>query len=341
MTFEHCACVRVFNHIFRDTAFRGVRKLYEQISANKWKSALLVFVFVCFVLAVGYVIGRSLAGPDNWYAGLIIAFIIALIMSLISYYQSDRIALAATGARPVGEGEYIRYKNTVEALSIAAGIPMPRIYVIESPAMNAFATGRNPENSAIAVTTGLLERMNNQELEGVIGHEISHIKNYDILLQTLTMVLVGTVIILSDIFIRMIWFSDDSEDSGGAGIILAVIGIILAIIAPILAQMIRLALSRRREYLADASSALLTRYPPGLASALRKLMYENRPLRTASKATAPLFIVEPLFGRKGQRKRASLFDTHPPIEERIRRLEEMYEGFTPITPDSGSTMDWR
>ncbi len=315
--------------------------MYEQISANKWKSGLILFVFVCFVLVVGYVIGRSLAGPSNWYAGLIIAFIIALIMSLLSYYQSDRIALAATGARPVREGEYIRYKNTVEALSIAAGIPTPRIYVIESPAMNAFATGRNPENSAIAVTTGLLERMNNQELEGVIGHEISHIKNYDILLQTMTMVLVGTVIILSDIFLRMVWFRDDSEDSGGAGIILALIGIVLAIIAPLLAQIIRLALSRRREFLADANSALLTRYPPGLASALRKLMEDNRPLRTASKATAPLFIVEPLYGREGKRKRTSLFDTHPPIEERIRRLEQMYEGFVPGTLGSGSSVEWR
>ncbi len=315
--------------------------MYEQISANKWKSGILVFVFVCFVLVVGYVIGRALAGPSGWYVGLIIAFIIALIMSLVSYYQSDKIALAVTGARPVAEGEFIRYRNTVEALSIAAGISTPRIYVIESPAMNAFATGRNPENSAIAVTTGLLERMNNQELEGVIGHEISHIKNYDILLQTLTMVLVGTVVILSDIFLRLIWFSDDREDSGGAGIILAVMGIVLAIIAPILAQIIRLALSRRREFLADANSALLTRYPPGLASALRKLRDENRPLRTASKATAPLFIVEPLYGRKGQRKRSSLFDTHPPIEERIRRLEEMYEGFTPVAPEGDSPVEWR
>ncbi|MDD5748380.1 MAG: M48 family metalloprotease [Actinomycetota bacterium] len=308
--------------------------MYEQISTNKWKSGFLMFFFLIFVLGLGYVIGLAWAGPEHPYTGLIglaIAMIIAFAMAFTSYYHSDKIALAISGAKPVGEGEYIRYRNAVEGLAIAAGIPTPKIYVIESPAMNAFATGRNPERASVAATTGLLEAMDDLELEGVIGHEMSHIKNYDILLQTITIVLVGTVILLSDIFLRSLWFSDDSDDSGGGWIFL-IIGIILAILAPIVAQIIQLAISRKREYLADANSALLTRYPLGLASALEKLAGETRQLKTANKATAHLFIVQPLKTQKGTRGRLMnrLFDTHPPIEDRIERLQHMAGDFVPV-----------
>ncbi|MDD5448722.1 MAG: M48 family metallopeptidase [Actinomycetota bacterium] len=291
----------------------------------------MVFIFTLLVLGVGYVIGRVWGGEDGWYIGLLIAFLVAFLMSLLSYFQSDSIALAVSGARPLGEGEYITYRNTVEGLAIAAGIPTPRIYVMDSPAMNAFATGRNPQHAAVCATTGLLENLNDQELEGVIGHEISHVKNYDILLMSLAVVLAGTIVLLSDIFLRTFWFSDDSDDSRG-NIVLILIGIVLAILAPIIAQIIKLAISRKREYLADANSALLTRYPPGLANALRKLSNDTSRLKSANKATAHLFIVQPLAA--GKKKSGGLmnrlFDTHPPIEDRIRRLELMAGDFKPV-----------
>lgn len=302
--------------------------LYEQISANKWRSGFLIFFFVVFVLGVGTVIGLAWGGEDGWYIGLIIAFAIALIMAFSSYYKSDTVALAVSGARPLADGEYIRYRNAVEGLAIAAGIPTPRIYIIADNSPNAFATGRNPEHSAVAATTGLLDKMNDLELQGVIAHEISHIKNYDILIQTITIVLVGTLVLLADIFLRSLWFTDD--DSGEGQWIFLLIGIVLAILAPIFAKMIQFAVSRKREYLADASGALLTRYPPGLAGALAKLRDDPQPLRRANNATNHLYIAQPLKKARGEGGRKSgLFDTHPPIDERIKRLEEMSVGFTP------------
>lgn len=302
--------------------------MYEQISANKWKSGFLIFFFVIFVLGVGTVIGLAWGGEDGWYIGLVIAFVIALVMAFSSYYKSDTVALAVSGARPLQEGEYIRYRNAVEGLAIAAGIPTPRVYVINDASPNAFATGRNPEHSAVAATTGLLDKMNDLELQGVIAHEISHIKNYDILIQTITIVLVGTLVLLADIFLRSLWFTDD--DSGEGQWIFLLIGIALAILAPIFAKMIQFAVSRKREYLADANGALLTRYPPGLASALAKLRDDQQPLRRANNATNHLYISQPLKKARGDRsKRSSLFDTHPPINDRIKRLEEMSAGFTP------------
>ncbi|MBN2168702.1 MAG: M48 family metallopeptidase [Actinobacteria bacterium] len=293
----------------------------------------MVFFFVVFVLGVGFVIGLAFGGTDGWFYGLIIAFVIALIMGFSSYYKSDTLALRVSGARPLIEGEYIRYRTAVEGLAIAAGIPTPSIYVIDDASMNAFATGRNPEHSAIAATTGLLDTMNDIELQGVIAHEMSHIKNYDILIQTITIVLAGTIVLLADIFLRSLWFSD-SGDSDNGGWILLVIGIVLAILAPLIAQIIKLAISRKREFLADANGALLTRYPPGLASALGKLRDDPRPLRRGNDAMNHLYISQPLKkGRKGSSgKRSRLFDTHPPIEERIRRLEEMSAGFVPTDP---------
>ena len=222
-------------------------------------------------------------------------------------------------------------------VSIAAGVPKPVPYIIFDPAPNAFATGRNPEHSAVAATTGLLTMMNDQELEGVVGHEMSHIKNYDILLQTMTIVLVGTVIMLSDIFLRTFWLGD--HDSGGNGegqLIMMVIAIVFAILAPIIAMLIQLAISRRREYLADANGALLTRYPPGLASALQKIGGDAHQLRRANKATAHMYIAQPLNRDKGKRgsRLNGLFDTHPPIEDRIRRLDQMTGNFQEVQPGS-------
>lgn len=313
--------------------------MYEEIGSNKWKSMLMTFLFVVFVVGVGFVIGYAWGGPNRWFIGVAIAAIIAIIMALVGYYQSDSIALAVSGAKPIEDleqtPEVIRYRNTVEGLAIAAGVPAPRIYLIDSPAMNAFATGRNPDHSAIATTWGLLTRMNDIELQGVIGHEMSHIKNYDILLQTITIVLVGTVILLSDIFLRTFWFAGEDRDMGEAGIWFMVIGIVLAILAPIVAQLIKLAISRKREYLADANGALLTRYPLGLATALEKLSMDDKQLRTANKATAHMFIVQPLK-LKSEDKGSWLnrmFDTHPPIEERIARLRKMSGDFVPVGAD--------
>jgi len=304
--------------------------LYEQVSANKWKSLFMVFIFILFVLGVGYIIGRVWGG---WYYGVAIAGVIAIVMVLVSYYRSDSVALTLSGAVPVQAGEYIPYRSAVEGLAIAAGIPTPKIYVIDSPSMNAFATGRDPKHASVCATTGLLERMNKQELEGVVAHEVSHVKNYDILLMTITIVLVGTLILLSDIFLRTFWFGGDSDEGGGeATLILMIIGIALAILAPIIGQLIKLAISRRREYMADANGALLTRYPPGLANALEELQKDEYQLRTANKATAHLFIVQPLKTEKGQKgsRFNRMFDTHPPIEDRIARLRQMAGDFVPV-----------
>jgi len=317
--------------------------LYESITSNKWKSGLMLAIFVVFVVAFGYVLGLVLGGTTNpqWaWIGLSIGFVIALIMGMVSYWSSDKVALSVSGAIPIDDDpRWIRYRNAVEGLAIAAGVPPPRMYVIDDPAPNAFATGRNPKNSAIAATTGLLDMMNDQELQGVVAHEMSHVKNYDILLLSMTIVLVGTIIMMSDIFLRTFWFSDSDSDSGEAGIILLVIGIVLAILSPIIAQLIKLAIGRKREYLADANGALLTRYPPGLANALRKLQADNKQLRRANKATAHLYISQPLKTASGEKGSwlNRMFDTHPPIEDRIARLDAMAGQFEEIQPQVEAT----
>jgi heat shock protein HtpX len=295
-------------------------------------------LFVVLVVGMGYVIGLAWGGtshPQYAFIGLAIGFTIALIMGIVSYWSSDKVALSVSGAMPIDDDpRWIRYRNAVEGLAIAAGVPTPRIYVIDDPAPNAFATGRNPANSAVAATTGLLDMMNDQELQGVIAHEMSHVKNYDILFLSMTIVLVGTVIMMSDIFLRTFWFSDNDSDSGEAGLIFMVIGIALAIIAPIIAQLIKLAIGRKREYLADANGALLTRYPPGLANALRKIGGDNKQLRRANKATAHLFIAQPLKTGSGEKGSClnRMFDTHPPIEDRIARLDALAGQFQEIQP---------
>jgi heat shock protein HtpX len=299
--------------------------MYEQITRNKWKSFFLILFFLCLIFAISWAFGEV----TGWGAqGLIIAGVIAVAMTFGSYYASDKIVLAISRARPVKKEDYPYLYNVVEGLAIAAGLPKPRCYVIDDTAPNAFASGRNPENSVIVVTTGLLQKLDRAELEGVIAHEMSHIKNYDVLVQTLAVVMVGVVALLSDWTLRTFFWGggrrrskSKSEGGGNAAAILIVVALVLAILSPIIAQLLRLAISRKREFLADANGALLTRYPPGLASALKKLSADREPLEAANKATAHLYIVNPLKNVKGRVNK--LFSTHPPIEERVAALEKM------------------
>jgi heat shock protein HtpX len=298
--------------------------MYEQITRNKWKSFFLILFFLCLIFALTWAFGELTGwGPQ----GFVIAVVIAVAMTFGSYYASDKIVLAISRAKPVTKAEYPYLYNVVEGLTIAAGLPKPRCYVIDDTAPNAFASGRNPKNSVIVVTTGLLQKLNRAELEGVIAHEMSHIKNYDVLVQTLAVVMVGVVALLSDWILRTFFWgggrrrSKSSKGGGNAAAIFIVVALVLAILSPIVAQLLRLAISRKREFLADANGALLTRYPPGLASALKKLAADREPLEAANKATAHLYIVNPLKDIKGRVNK--LFSTHPPIEERISALEKM------------------
>lgn len=294
--------------------------MYEQISSNIRKSWAMIAVFVVFVGFLGYIFGEL---TQFGYAGVVIALVIAIAMSWTSYYYSDKIVLTMSRARPVEKEEFPYLYNVIEGLAIAAGVPTPKMYVIEDTAPNAFATGRDPEHSAIAVTTGLLDKLNRVELEGVIAHEMSHIKNYDIRFATLAVVMVGVVTLLSDWLLRSFWWGGRrrDRDRGEFGAVLMVAGLIMAILSPLIAQLMRLAFSRQREFLADASGAMLTRYPEGLASALEKLVADREPLEVANKATAHLYIVNPLKDLKSSVN--NLFNTHPPMEERVERLREM------------------
>ena len=296
--------------------------MYEQIARNKRRSFFLVFFFLGLIFALAWILGE-LTGFGS--QALIIAVVIAVAMTFGSYYASDKIVLAISRAKPVKKEDYPYLYNVVEGLAIAAGLPKPRCYIIDDTAPNAFASGRNPKNSVIVVTKGLLEKLNRAELEGVIAHEMSHIKNYDILVQTLAVVMVGVVALLSDWILRSFFWGgrrrSKSKGGGNAAAIFVLVGLVLAILSPLIAQLMRLAISRKREFLADADGALLTRYPPGLASALRKLTADREPLEAANKATAHLYIVNPLKDIKG--KVNKLFSTHPPIKERIAALENM------------------
>ena len=297
--------------------------MYEQITRNKWKSFFLILFFLSLIFVLSWVFGELTGwGPH----GLVIAVIIAVAMTFGSYYASDKIVLAISRAKPVKKEDYPYLYNVVEGLAIAAGLPKPRCYIIDDTAPNAFASGRNPKNSVIVVTKGLLEKLNRAELEGVIAHEMSHIKNYDVLVQTLAVVMVGIVALLSDWILRTLFWGRGRRRSNGKGRgsgaeIFIVVGLVLAVLSPLIAQLLRLAISRKRGFLADANGAFLTRYPPGLASALRKLAADREPLEAANKATAHLYIVNPLKDFKG--KVNNLFSTHPPIEERVAALEKM------------------
>jgi len=290
--------------------------MYQQITKNKWLSYFLLAGFFVIVFLLGLVFSIIL---DWGIAGLFFAALISIIMGLVGYYSGDKVVLSISKAVPANKKEHAFLINAVEGLAIAAGIPAPKIYVIDDSAMNAFATGRDPKNASIAVTTGLMEKLNRAELEGVIAHEMSHIKNLDTRLMVIVAVLVGIVALLSDWILRSIfWGRGNREDRSGAMLIFLVIGIILAILTPLVAQLIKFAISRKREFLADASGAMLTRYPDGLASALAKISKEPNQLKSASKATAHLYISNPF--KKGV---ASWFSTHPPIEERIKALKAM------------------
>jgi heat shock protein HtpX len=294
--------------------------MYDQIASNKRRSYLLIFLFVVLIVGIGYVF--SLYTELGHYA-LVAAVTFALLMSWGGYYYSDQIVLSMSGASPVTKEQEPHLWNTVEGLSLAAGVPMPRLYVIEDTAPNAFATGRDPQHAALAVTRGLLEKMNRLELEGVVGHEMAHIRDYDIRFMMLVTVLVGTVVLLSDWMTRSLWYGGGRRRSsrGGGGGILLLIGLIFVVLSPIIAQLMQLAISRRREFLADAEGARLTRYPEGLASALEKIAADTEPLEVANKATAQLYIYNPLRDHGGWLN--GLFDSHPPVEERVKRLREM------------------
>jgi heat shock protein HtpX len=295
--------------------------IYEAASANRWRTLLLIAVFTALVALLAYFVGEYFA-PGGGIAALPFAFAISGGSALVSYFAGDKLILAQSQAREIGPDEELKLRDVVESLALGLGIPTPKIYLIEDSAPNAFATGRDPQHASIAVTRGLLDKLDRTELEGVIAHELSHVGNRDIRVMVLVTVLVGTVALLSDWMWRsMFWGRGRDRDRGGGGSILAVVAIALAVLTPIVAALIQLAVSRQREYLADASGALLTRYPPGLASALRKIAADKEPLEVANKATASLYIANPL--KDAPAFFDHLFDTHPPIEERIKRLEAM------------------
>lgn len=296
--------------------------IYNQISANKWKSYLILFLFIIFAATVAYVIGRA----TDYGPGLgVVIFIVSIFYSFFSYYYSDKMVLSTSGAKEIHEKHHPKLFHLVQNLCIASGTPMPKVYIIEDPSPNAFATGRDPKHAAVAVTTGILERLSKSELEGVLAHELSHVRNYDTRLLAITAVLVGFIALITDIFMRHVWWSGiggRDRDSRGQ-LIYLVIAIVLAVLAPIAASLIQLAISRKREFLADASGALITRYPEALASALEKISSDPKPLKTASNATAHLFIVNPLKGQGFSGWVSGLFSTHPPIEERVKILRSM------------------
>ncbi len=299
--------------------------MYSEIASNKRKSILLAMLFIAMIILLGWIFDQ-VYGEGRTYTGITIAILFSLGMTAISYFSGDKIALSATGAKPISHDENKYVFHLVENLCISAGVPMPKIYLIEDPAINAFATGRDPKNASIAVTRGAVEKLSNEELEGVLAHELSHVKNYDIRFMMLVAVMVGSITILANFMLRsggLVRGGKNSNREGGSQLfaILMIVGIVLAILSPFIAELIKLAISRKREYLADASAALLTRYPDGLANALEKIATENIPMRKASTATAHLFISSPFNG--GRKKFASFFSTHPPVEDRIKKLRTM------------------
>ncbi len=306
--------------------------MWEQIRSNQVRSVFLIALIAGLLLAVGYFLGFYFF--DSAVGGLVIALVVWAIMSLIAYFQGDSILLGMAKAKKIKPDDAPRLYNVVEEMKIASGLEkMPDIYIIDDPAMNAFATGRDPSKASVAITTGLLQKLNRDELQGVIGHEIAHIKNRDVLLMAITAVMLGTIVILSWYASRFLLFgamtgggrrSSSRGGGGGAQAIILIVGLVLMILAPILAQLIYYAISRKREYLADASSALYTRYPEGLASALEKIGASTRHLKSANQATAPMYTVNPL--NKEGRRVSDLTSTHPPISERIRILRSMAGG---------------
>ncbi len=301
------------------------------VAANKRNSVLLVILFVLFICILGAVLGWAIFG--DWRAAvpsIVLALAVSTVMALIGYYAGPGAVLAMSGAKPIAKEDDPQLYNIVEELSIASGLPIPQLYVIDTPAMNAFATGRDPRHAAVAVTRGLRERLGRDELQGVLAHELSHVKNFDIRFMTLMAVLVGTVVLLADIGLRSLFWGGRgrrrSSGRDGGGIVMLVIllvAILLAIIAPVLATLIQLASSRQREFLADASAARMTRYPEGLARALEALAADTEPMPEASRATAHLFIIQPMMASGRRRTTSSVWSSHPDIEERAARLRSI------------------
>jgi len=291
--------------------------MYTQQSSNVAKTYLLMGLFLVVVVALGYFVSGYYNNPGLLY----VAIIFSIVMNITGFWFSDKIVLSISKARPASRQEFFDFYTATENLAITAGLPMPKLFVIDDPSPNAFATGRDKEHAVVAVTTGLLERLDKTELEGVIAHELSHIGNRDILLMSAVVVLVGFVSIISDIFLRGMIFGDRRSDSRGGSGIFAIVGIILIVLSPIIATLIKLAISRRREYLADSSAVLLTRYPDGLARALEKISSYNQPMKNTHTATAHLFIANPFDS--SAKSISNLFQTHPPVAERIKALEAM------------------
>jgi len=293
--------------------------MYQQIDSNKRKTVILMVIFVIFVLALGWFYGIF---TDTGYLGLGIAGGLSLVMTATSYFAGDKIALASAGAKQISKEDNPYVYRMVENLCITAGLPLPKIHIIADQNINAFATGRDPKHASVAVTQGAIDKLENEELEGVIAHELSHIKNYDIRIMMIVIVLVGIIALISDWLLRGFIWNKSDNNKGRLGMILIIAGIILAILSPLIAKIIQLAISRKREFLADADGSLLTRYPAGLANALEKIALANKePLQKANNATAHLYIANP-FGAT-RKFLSGLFSTHPPIEERIIKLRQM------------------
>lgn len=308
-----------------------MKNIYEVQSSNKRKSALVILFFLIFITFNIYFISSAFGlyiGYEPGGLGIAgIALIISGFMSFGGYYFSDRIVLSISKARPADKTSDFNFFTVAENLSIGAGIPMPRLYVIDDTAPNAFATGRDPEHAVVCATMGLLQKLDRTELEGVIAHEMTHIKNYDTRLMTVVAVLVGSVALLADFFLRATWYGrgGKSEKKGNAGAIFLVLGIVFAVLSPIIANLIKLAISRRRELMADAGSVSITRQPSGLISALQKIASDTEPLEVANKATAHLYIENPFKNKFGSAVGtfSNLFNTHPPLEERLKLLRQM------------------
>ena len=300
----------------------------DRISRNRRNSLLLIAGFLAFVAVFGYVIGWAWIGdPVGAIFGLILAIVVGIISGLATYYGGDRMVLAASRAREITHDDAPVLFNVVEEMAIAAGLPMPKVYIIEDTAPNAFATGRDPEHAAVAVTSGLLEKLDRDELQGVIAHEMSHVGNFDIRYAMLVGILVGTTVLISDFFLRGLWFGGGGRRGGGGGylqLIMLVVAIVLAILAPLFARLLQLSISRQREYLADATAVRLTRNPKGLADALQKISGDNEVLEAANRATAHLYIVNPI--KKFEKRAKGIFSTHPPIADRIQILRSLETG---------------
>lgn len=298
--------------------------VYQQIASNKRRSTFIVVGFFLFVLMVAYIFSRAL-GFGSEAVGLALVF--SGVSSLISYYYSDRMVLGLSNARPASREKDFEFYTVAENLAIGARLPMPKLYVIDDTAMNAFATGRDPEHAVVVATTGLLKRLNRTQLEGVVAHELSHVKNYDIRLMSVVAIMVGLVALLSDMFLRISMYGGRrrrSDEQGNLGAIFLVAGLVLALLSPFIAQLIKLAVSRQREFLADASAAKLTNYPEGLAQALEKIAQDSEPLEAANKATAHLYIADPLKNHHDAIGwLAGLFNTHPPVAKRIAKLRNL------------------